>query len=121
MAKGTVLIIDDDPIIVDLLEAALRAKGYDVLTAMASPALALARDRHPDVILLDLTMPVMSGEEISRRLRADPKTADIPLIVMSALDRIMGASADLAVDDRLPKPFQLDQLYAMIARWVRSG
>ena len=80
MPVGTVLVVDDDASIVHFLEMALEDAGYTVLAAVGGEALRVAHDRHPDVILLDLMMPGMDGIEVSHRLRADPATADIPLI-----------------------------------------
>jgi len=62
-------------------------------------------------------MPQMDGAEVSRRLRADPATARIPIILMSAQYDLRGLSAALPVQERLAKPFDLEQLYALIARW----
>lgn len=121
VGKGTVLVVDDDLFIVDFLETALEDEGYQVLTTVNGGALPLARDSHPDVILLDIMMPGMDGVEVSRRLRADPATADIPIIVMSAQDRLRTTSALMQIDDRLPKPFDLDRLYATVARWAKAS
>ncbi len=121
MAKGTVLVVDDDPFIVDFLEAALEDEGYHVLTTVNGGAIPLARDQHPDVILLDIMMPGMDGIEVSQRLRQDPVTANIPIIVMSAQDRLRTTSALVQSDDRLPKPFDLDRLYATVARWAKTA
>ena len=81
----------------------------------AAGALRLARELRPDVILLDYAMPEMDGAELSRRLRADPTTAAIPLILMSAHPR--AARPRLPVDAELPKPFDLEALSTVVARW----
>jgi CheY-like chemotaxis protein len=114
----TVLVVDDDPDILDFLEAALQDRGYKVLVAINGGALALAQEGRPDLILLDIMMPGMDGVEVSRRLRADPSTATIPIVVMSAQDRLRSYSTGMSADDRLAKPFELDDLYSMVARWV---
>ena len=118
MAKGTVLVVDDDPYIVDFLETALEDEGYSVLATVNGEALQIAHDVHPDVILLDIMMPGMDGVEVSHRLRDDPATADIPIIVMSAQDRLRATAALMPVNDRLPKPFDLVNLYATVAQWA---
>jgi CheY-like chemotaxis protein len=120
MGKGLVLIVDDDPDIVAVVQIALEDEGYQVLTAVNGAALPLARERHPDVILLDIMMPGMDGIEVSRRLRADPTTANIPIIAMSAHDRLRTIGTGMAVDDGLPKPFMLNQLFEKVARWTES-
>jgi CheY-like chemotaxis protein len=113
----TVLVIDDDPSILDFLDVALTEEGYRVLTAVDSDALRVAHKFHPNVILLDLQMPVMDGAEISRHLRADAATAHIPIIVMSAKDGLDTTAQTIPVDDQLAKPFPLRVLYDVVARW----
>ncbi len=118
-ARGTVLIVDDDRFIIDFIESALQDEGYLVFATVGESAVQIARDLHPDMILLDIMMPGMGGAEISRRLRDDPTTASIPIIVMSAQDRLRNASLIAFADDRLPKPFDLDRLYSIVAQWTR--
>jgi CheY-like chemotaxis protein len=113
-----VLVVDDDPGIVALLAAALAAGGYRVLAALGAQALRLAQEERPEVILLDLQMPQMDGAEVCRRLRAEPATAAIPIVLMSADDRPGSAARALAVEDRLPKPFKLSDLFVAVARWA---
>lgn len=117
MAIPLILVVDDDPSIVTFLQDALADEGYHVMQAVGGASLLVAQTMHPAVILLDIMMPGMDGVEVSRRLRIDPATADIPIIAMSAVaDR--GAMAALPVDGQLPKPFELDQLYDMVGRWA---
>jgi CheY-like chemotaxis protein len=113
----TVLVVDDDPAIRAFVTDALRDDGYRVVGAVDGEALALAREHRPAVVLLDLAMPRMDGAEVSRRLRADPATAGIPIILMSAQYDLRSLSADLPVQERLAKPFDLDRLSELIARW----
>jgi CheY-like chemotaxis protein len=121
MSASTVLVVDDDPTIVCFLREALEDEGYEVVTAVDGEALPLAHDLHPSVILLDAAMPGMDGLEVSRRLRADPVTAPIPIIAMSAQHNLDAAVARMRVNDRLPKPFELDQLYDTVARWAYAA
>jgi CheY-like chemotaxis protein len=114
----TVLVVDDDPRIVALLIEALAAGGYRVLAALGAQALRLAREARPAVVLLDLQMPQMDGAEVCRRLRAEPATAAIPIVLMSADERLGAAARALAVDDQLPKPFKLSDLFVAVARWA---
>lgn len=116
-----VLVVEDDPQIRQFVAAALHEGGHEVLTAADGEALDLARRAAPDLILLDLLLPGLSGEEIARRLRADPATATVPLVAMSAQDRLRAGGDALPVDDRLPKPFDLAQLDAVIARWTSDA
>src|SRR5579875_422744 len=116
MAKGRILVVDDDPDVRAFVEMALEDEGYEVASAVDGEALIQARDQQPDVILLDLMMPGMDGMEVSKRLRDDPATATIPIIVMSAHDRAGVLAAQMPVQDRLPKPFQFEQMFATVAR-----
>jgi CheY-like chemotaxis protein len=85
-AKKRVLAVDDDASVCEFYEHALRLGGYDVECA---PSAAKARDvlakRRPDLILMDIMMPDQDGISFTRELRADPKTSDIPIIVISGL------------------------------------
>lgn len=114
---ASVLVIDDDPDIVRVVTAALEDEGYRVLASLGSAAVEMARELHPDVVLLDLRMPGMDGAEVSRRLRADPETAGIPIIVVSAVQHLAQAVEKLSVDAQLQKPFDLDRLYTLVAQW----
>ncbi len=118
MTKGLVLIVDDDAAIVDLMEIALKERGYRVVSASGQRALPMARYLHPDVILLDLHMPGMSGTEISAYLKADPATASIPVVAMSALHSLEEVTCALRCEAHLPKPFTLARLLDTVARWA---
>jgi CheY-like chemotaxis protein len=118
MAGEQILVVDDDPGIVELLCCLLHDAGYEVATADDGAALPLAHERQPRVILLDILMPGMDGGEVSRRLRADPTTAHIPIIALSATPQWL---PDLPVNDRLSKPFKLGLLLAKVGYWVRAS
>jgi CheY-like chemotaxis protein len=118
MAGDLILVVDDDPAIVEVLHCLLHDAGYVVATADDGAALSLARALQPRVILLDILMPSMDGVEISRRLRADQATAHIPIIALSATPQWLPA---LPVNDRLTKPFRLRRLLANVRYWVRHS
>ena len=115
MLSGRILVVEDDPDVATVVEEMLTAEGYEVLHTGAAGALRLAREGRPDVILLDYAMPEMDGAELSRRLRADPTTAAIPIILMSAHPR--AARPGIPVDAELPKPFDLEAMSTVVARW----
>lgn len=117
MSESTVLVVDDDPVVRAVLDTALQDEGYRVVSAVDGGAIEAAGRYRPAVVLLDLTMPEMDGAEVSRRLRADPATAAIPIILMSAEPDLRARTAHLPVNERLAKPFDLDRLYAVIATW----
>ena len=118
MIGPTILVVDDDEAIVEFLELALSDLGYRVLSAVNGAALQLAQAERPAVILLDIMMPGMDGVEVSRRLRADPATAAIPIIAMSAQERLEAGAPLMRADGSLPKPFLLRHLYEAVGRWA---
>jgi len=114
-ATGTILIVDDEVVIAEAVAAVLQDEGYRVATASnGREGLNLAAELRPDLVLVDMMMPVMDGEEMCRRLRENPATRDIPVVVMSAVHRSL---RDLPFDHAafLPKPFDLDTLLDTIA------
>jgi two-component system cell cycle response regulator len=117
-----VLIVDDIPTNVRLLEARLTAEYYEVLTANSgAEALALVAESPVDIILLDVMMPGMDGFEVCRRLKSDPRTLHIPVLMITALDqpsdRVKGLQA--GADDFLTKPVDDMQLMARVRSLVR--
>ena len=117
-----ILVVDDIPINIKLLEAKLLAEYFEVLTANnGEEALEVARSEYPDLILLDVMMPVMDGFETCKRLRSDPATAHIPVVMVTALDgvddRINGLRA--GADDFLTKPIDETALMTRINNLVR--
>lgn len=115
-ARARILLVDDEPDIRDVLSEALGWEGYDVATAAnGREALEVLRSGPPvDVVLLDLTMPIMSGWEFRRVQRLDPALAGIPVIVTSASSP--GTAAPVRF---LPKPFGLDELLLALAEVLR--
>jgi CheY-like chemotaxis protein len=118
---GTILIVDDEVVIAEAVAAVLEDEGYRVATATnGADGLARAADLRPDLVLVDMMMPVMDGEEMCRRLRESPATRGIPVVVMSAVHRSL---RELPFDHAafLPKPFDLDTLLDTIADALRGG
>jgi len=116
-----VLLIEDDPTQRERIRSWLESQQWQISEAEnGRVALDRLAGDVPDIILLDLMMPVMDGSEVSRRLRADPVTADIPIVVMSAQDRLHATFSLMTVDDRLAKPFALAGLYTTVARWAQT-
>lgn len=113
----TILAVDDDIDILELVEASLTADGFDVITASdGRGALESAKDYAPDLILLDLMMPEMDGFEVIERLKSDAATRTIPVIMLTAKaqthEKIQGLRS--GADDYITKPFQLDELTARV-------
>ena len=112
-----VLVVDDDPDILEALSEILEAEGFSILRARnGREALERLRPDPPQLILLDLMMPVMDGWEFAQRLRQLPDVADIPIIVLSA-DRNVGNKAqELGAAGHLAKPFELNDLLDLVRR-----
>jgi two-component system, chemotaxis family, chemotaxis protein CheY len=117
--RPRVLVVEDAPDIRDLVVEFLSESGY-VVDVATNGARALSRVATvlPDVILLDLMMPVMTGWEFCQRLRALPEGADVPVIVMSATHRVAQQASAAKATDYLAKPFTLDQLLAIVSRYA---
>jgi putative two-component system response regulator len=114
---ATVLVVDDEPYTVDLLQAYLEIEGYQVMVAyQGEEALEKASARLPDLVLLDVMMPDLNGFEVCRRLKANTRTQFVPVIIITALqepkDKIAGAEA--GADDFLTKPFDHVDLLARV-------
>ncbi len=114
-----ILVVDDEPSLVGVLEPVLGATGYKVTAAITgSAALAIAEAAGPDVILLDLGLPDMDGKEVIRRLRLQ---SDVPIIIISArhqeAEKI--AALDEGADDYVNKPFEIGELMARIRAALR--
>ncbi len=117
-----VLVVDDVLPNVKLLEAKLSSEYFDVLTATSGPAaLEIVQREHPDIVLLDVMMPGMNGYEVCRRIKNDPGTSHIPVVMVTALDqrsdRIAGLEA--GADDFLTKPVDDTALFARVRSLVR--
>ena len=115
--SGTILAVDDTPASLKLLTELLKAEGYEVRAAI-NGALALHSAQHspPELVLLDIRMPEMDGFEVCRRLKADPATAQVPVIFVSALtdtdEKLRGFG--LGAVDFVTKPFQREELLARV-------
>lgn len=114
-----IVLAEDDPDIVRLLEARLPSRGYEVTaTRDGREALALVSELLPDAVVLDWLMPGVDGAEVCARLRANPRTADIPIVLLTAKatdsDRESGLSAGAGA--YLTKPFLIEELDETLRR-----
>lgn len=115
--RGEVLIVDDDPANIDLLYGILKEQLYDVRVANSGRmALANVRSSLPDLILLDINMPQMSGYEVCQQLKADPNSKEVPVIFISASDETIDKVRAFSVGgvDYVTKPFQTEEVVARI-------
>lgn len=112
-------MVDDKHYIRQLLSTALGLQGYEVLAACdGRDGLEMVRRHHPRLVLLDLLMPGCNGYEMLRRLRADPETADLPVVVMSARGEIDGPMPPPGAQDCLLKPFDLRAMEIIVERYA---
>ena len=123
-AKKTVLVVDDERDLVDLMTFNLQRNGYSVISAGSGlEALDLARREKPDLILLDLMLPGIDGNEVARRLKADAATSAIPIIMLTAkseeTDVVVGLT--LGADDYITKPFSVKILLARLNNVLRRN
>ncbi|HEV7290430.1 response regulator [Sphingomonas sp. R647] len=119
MVNRTILVCDDNELLVELLSFRLENKGYRVLIARdGAQAVALAEQHLPDAIILDTMMPVMDGQLVLRRLRSQTETAAIPVIMLTARkqQRDIVDAFDLGASDYLVKPFIPEELMMRLAR-----
>jgi DNA-binding response OmpR family regulator len=125
MSKGTasILVVDDDPEIVSMLETRLSKRGYKVSTAPdGHKALELARKERPDLVLLDVMMPGKSGWEVAKALKSDPATQDIKIVMVTAIGERMNAmtSPIAGADAHIDKPFEFEKLEGVIKSLVKK-
>jgi two-component system, OmpR family, KDP operon response regulator KdpE len=120
---ATILVVDDLPQNARLLDAVLTPRGYRVLVAGSGPeALDLLRAERPDLVLLDIFMPGMDGYEVCRRIRRDPATAFLPVVMITASgnqEKIQ--SIEAGADDFVTKPFSMDELLARVRAATRRA
>jgi two-component system phosphate regulon response regulator PhoB len=122
--KPKILVVDDEPEAVELVEFNLKQAGYVVTTAAdGAEALKKARSVVPDLIVLDVMLPEMDGFEICKTLRLDPATVKVPILMLTAkaaeIDRVLGL--ELGADDYLTKPFSPRELLLRIKKIIARG
>jgi len=123
MPDSTILVVDDDPVIQKLLEVNFSIEGYQVEVAGDGlEALEKAKAVSPDLIVLDVMMPRMNGLEAAKALKADPKTASIPIIMLSAKaqDIDQDAGREAGVDLYMTKPFDPLDLLDRAAELIKG-
>lgn len=119
MANPKILVVDDEPDVVAMLERTLRAEGFDVITAYDGiGALDVVASERPDLILLDLMMPMISGYEVCEQIKANPQTQHIPVVCISSAHTPDARAQSLRAGAAtlVTKPFMPSELVAQIKR-----
>ncbi len=120
--KPKVLIVDDDPINIEVLEGYL-SKDYDILKAHdGNEAIIIVEANPPDIILLDILMPRMNGYEVCKKLKEDPKTNHIPIVMVTSLHEIedRNKAIETGADDFITKPFDIIELSVRVKSHLRT-
>ncbi len=117
--KTKILVVDDEPDLLELMDTNLSAAGFDVLMAASGhEALKKAREQQPGLILLDVMLPELDGLEVCKMLRHDPATRSIPIVMLTAraaeVDRVLGL--ELGADDYVTKPFSMRELVLRVKK-----
>lgn len=116
-----ILVVDDEPPIVRLMEFILARQGHEMIVAVnGEEALDKVRAHAPDLVLLDIMMPRIDGYDVARTLRADPEFANIPIIMLSAKaqEEDIQRGKDVGVNEYITKPFSPDHLVAVVSDYL---
>ncbi|HOE67444.1 MAG TPA: response regulator [Candidatus Hydrogenedentes bacterium] len=119
MGKAKVLVVDDEPDLVEFIARLLRAEGFDVLTAYDGiNAMDMTENERPDIILLDIMMPMVSGYEVCQQIKANPMTRNIPILCMTSAHSIdaRARSRQAGAATVIVKPFTPAELVAQVRR-----
>ncbi|NQT28495.1 MAG: response regulator [Candidatus Omnitrophica bacterium] len=122
MAKEKILIVEDDPDIVEMIDYNLKKEGYRIISVLnGEDAIGIAEKENPDLIILDLMLPEMDGFQVCKHLRSEEKTSSVPIIMLTAksqeTDKVVGL--ELGADDYMTKPFSPRELVARIKAVLR--
>lgn len=121
--RKTILVCDDDPLLVDLLEYRLSSRGYEVVVARdGGEGLAWLKENRPDAVILDAMMPVIDGYEVLRHIRENPETSNVPVIMLTARkqERDIVSALELGANDYIVKPFIPEELTARLSRLLEG-
>jgi len=112
--RKRVLIVEDERDVADLVADVLSLEGFESRVASGEDAMSVALGFQPDVILLDLMMPGVDGFEVARRLKRNEQTANLPIVVMTAMQDVVARATEIGTKHCLAKPFDIGQLVATV-------
>jgi two-component system cell cycle response regulator DivK len=118
-----ILVADDDPDILSIVSMSLETQGYTVYKATnGREAVDLAKQHHPDLVLMDMMMPIVSGYEAVVELKADAATRDITIVGLSAkaMATDMERATDVGIDGYITKPFRIAQVLSVVASYLQG-
>ena len=120
----TILVVEDDDLNLKLFNELLQASGYDTLQASdGHDAVEISRRRRPDLVLMDIRLPGLSGLEATQRIKADPETAHIPIVAVTA--NAMKGDEDAVLnggcDGYIAKPIKIEHFLATVSRFLNGG
>lgn len=126
--KRDILLVDDDPDFVEAVKVIVEKAGYDVRVAYdGQEGLEAVQEKLPDLIVLDVMMPVMNGHEACAKLKGNKETAEIPIILLTAVaDRVTTSTythrdmLESEADDYIPKPVEPNDLLELIKNWLKK-
>jgi CheY-like chemotaxis protein len=119
----TILVADDDPDILSIVSMSLETQGYTVYKATnGREAVDLAKQHHPDLVLMDMMMPIVSGYEAVTELKADAATRDITIVGLSAkaMATDMERATDVGIDGYITKPFRIAQVLTVVESYLQG-
>lgn len=125
--KKDILLVDDDPDFVEAVKVIVEKAGYNVRVAYdGQEGIEAVKEKMPDLVVLDVMMPVMNGHEACAKLKGDKETAEIPIILLTAVaDRVTTSTythrdmLESEADDYIPKPVEPNDLLELIKNWVK--
>jgi CheY-like chemotaxis protein len=118
--KKKILVADDNPAILDALKIMLEEEGYEVETTVDGATAQDIKEPLPDLLLLDIWMSGIDGRDICKHLKSSAATKHIPVIMISATKDIEQIAKDSGADDCVSKPFQIEHLLAIVAKYVNK-
>ena len=116
--ENIILVVDDDSGILDVIRTALEIEGYEVITADRWNRLFNNQNKLPRVILLDVLLSGQDGRDVASKLKDNPMTKNIPVIMMSAYPQVQQASLAAGADAFISKPFDLDRLLTLVGQYI---
>lgn len=118
--KKKILVADDDPGILEALTYMLEDEGYEVLTSVDGDVIPIIKKDKPDLLLLDLWMSGQNGSDICKEIKNNPKTSDVPVVIISANRDTKAIAFACGADDFLTKPFEMEDLLKMVKKYTKK-